>query len=110
MVARMIIAASLALTLTIASAFVPLRTDERAMYGHEGPLEQNWLPRELGGWPAPYLADSPNTSVPHKLGPEDDFRPGSFVATFSFWLLVSLALLRLLRATQHWRSHNSRTS
>ena len=106
MVARMIVAASLALTLTIASAFIPLRTDERAMYGHEGPLEQNWLTRELGGWPAPYLADNPNTSVPHKLGPEDDFRPGPFVATLSFWLLVSLALSSLLRAALRWGSHS----
>lgn len=102
----MIIAASLALTLTIASAFVPLSTDERAMYGHEGPLEQNWLPRELGGWPAPYLADSPNTSVPHKLGPEDDFRPGPFVATFSFWLLVSLSTSTLLRAALRLGTHS----
>lgn len=98
MLARLIIAASLALTLTIASAFVPLSTDERAMYGYEGSLEQNWLPRQLGGWPAPYLADNPNTSVPHKLGPEDHFRPGPFIATYSFWLLVSLAMLTLLRA------------
>jgi hypothetical protein len=105
----MIIAASLALTLTIASAFVAVSTDERAMYGHEGPLGQNCLPRELGGWPAPYLADNPNTSVPHKLGPEDNFRPGPFVATFSFWFLVSLALLRLLRAPAR-RASNHRSS
>jgi hypothetical protein len=94
----MIMAALLALTLTIASAFVPLSTDERAMYGYEGPLEQNWLPRKLGGWPAPYLADNPNTSVQHKLGPEDNFRSGPFVATFSFWWLVSFSMLTLLRA------------
>jgi hypothetical protein len=106
MVARMIIAASLALTLTIASAFIPLSTDERAMYGYEGPPGQNWLPRELGGWPAPYLADNPNTSVPHKLGPEDNFRPGPFVATFSFWLLVSLALSSLLRAALRLATHS----
>jgi hypothetical protein len=104
MVARMIIATSLAFTLTIASAFVPVSTDKRALYGHDGPLGQNWLPRELGGWPAPYLADNPNTSVPHKLGPEDVIRPGSFVATPSFWLLVSLALSWLLRAALRWSS------
>lgn len=98
MVARTIVATLLALTLTIASAFVPQSTDEHAMYGYEGPLEQNWLPRELAGWPAPYLADDPSTSVPHKVGPEDNFRAGSFIATLSFWLLVSLALLKLLRA------------
>ena len=58
-----------ALFLTAASLWVPSRSDERAMYGHEGPLEQNWLSRELAGWPAPYLADNPNTSVPHQIGP-----------------------------------------
>ena len=102
----MIIAESLALTLTIESAFVQVSTDERAMYGHEGPLGQNWLPRELGGWPVPYLADNPNTSVPHKLGPEDVFRPGPFVTTLSFWLLVSLALSSLLRAALRWVNHS----
>jgi hypothetical protein len=74
----------LALSLTVASVWMPSQTDERAIYGHEGPLEQNWLPRKLAGWPAPYLADNPNTSVPHQIGPEDDFRLGPFVATLSF--------------------------
>jgi hypothetical protein len=85
----------LALTLTVGSLWFSTHTDERAMYGHEGPAEQNWLPRKLAGWPAPYLADNPNTSVPHQIGPEDDFRPGPFVATLSFWLLVSLATLKI---------------
>ncbi|HVF84061.1 MAG TPA: hypothetical protein VM913_07820 [Sphingomicrobium sp.] len=67
------------------------------MYGHEGPLEQNLLPRELAGWPAPYLADSPNTSVLHQIGPEDNVRPGPFIGTLSFWLLVSLLALRIAR-------------
>lgn len=84
------------LFLTAASLWVPTRSDERAMYGHEGPVEQNWLPRKLAGWPAPYLADNPNTSVPHQIGPEDDFRPGPFLATLSFWLLVFLATSRVL--------------
>jgi hypothetical protein len=79
------------LVLTAASVWVPTRSDERAMYGHEGPVQQNWLPRKLAGWPAPYLADNPNTSVPNQIGPEDDFRPGPFLGTLSFWLLVSLA-------------------
>lgn len=79
-----------ALLLTIASAWIPSRTDERAQYGSEGPPEENWLPRELAGWPAPYLADNPNTSVPHNVGLEDNFRPGPFVATLSFWVLVSV--------------------
>ena len=91
---RSILAFGTALLLTVASAWAPIRTDERAMYGFEGPLEQNWLPRELAGWPAPYLADNPNTSVPHRVGPEDNFRPGPFLGTMSFWMLVSFAILR----------------
>lgn len=98
MVARTIGAVLLALTFAIASAFVPLSTDECALYGYEGALQQNWSPRELAGWPAPYLADNPNKSVQHKLGPEDHFRPGPFVAIYSFWLLVCFAVLMLLRA------------
>jgi hypothetical protein len=69
-------------------------SDERAMYGHEGPMEENLQPREVAGWPAPYLADNPHTSVIHQLGIEDNFRVGPFIATFSFWLLVSLAVAR----------------
>jgi hypothetical protein len=67
------------------------------MYGHEGSMEENLQPREVAGWPAPYLADSPHTSVTHQVGIEDDFRAGPFVATFSFWLLISLAVARLIR-------------
>jgi hypothetical protein len=86
-----------ALVFTIASAWITPPTDERAMYGHDGPIEETLQPREVGGWPAPYMADSPNTSVIHQVGVEDDFRAGPFVATFSFWLLVSLAVTRLIR-------------
>jgi predicted cobalt transporter CbtA len=67
------------------------------MYGHEGPIEQNLQPREVAGWPAPYLADNPHTSVIHKIGIEDNFRVGSFIATFSFWFLVSLAVARIMK-------------
>ena len=67
------------------------------MYGHEGPVEQNLKPRKVAGWPAPYMADNPNTSVIHKIGVEDNFRTGPFIATFSFWLLVCLSFARLLR-------------
>jgi hypothetical protein len=71
----------LALAITIATAWVSPATDERALYGLEGPIEQNWLPRAVAGWPAPYLADDPDTSVIHKVGPEDNFRLGAFAAT-----------------------------
>ena len=86
-----------ALVLTIASAWITPRTDERAMYGHDGSMAENLQLREVAGWPAPYLADSPNTSVVHQVGIEDDFRAGPFIATFSFWLFVSLAVVRLMR-------------
>jgi hypothetical protein len=84
-----------ALAITIATIWINPATDERTMYGHEGPVEQNWLPREVAGWPAPFLADNPNTSVIHDVGPEDNFRPGSFVATLSFWFLAIAASGRL---------------
>jgi hypothetical protein len=86
-----------ALVLTIGSAWITPPPEERAMYGHEGSMEENLQPREVAGWPAPYLADSPHTSVTHQVGIEDDFRAGPFVATFSFWLLISLAVARLIR-------------
>lgn len=95
----LLIIASLAIS--IATAWINPMTDERAMYGYEGPLEQNWLPREVAGWPAPYLADSPNTSVIHNVGLEDDFRPGPFVATWSFWFLVVLTATRLVRRARN---------
>jgi hypothetical protein len=85
-----------AVILSTGSAWIHPPTDERAIYGHEGPMEQNLQPRELAGWPAPYLADNPHTSVIHQLGLEDTFRAGPFVATFSFRLLVSLAARHLL--------------
>lgn len=58
------------------------------MYSTEGPLHLNWLPREVAGWPAPFLADDPGTSVAHKIGVEDAFRFGPFIATLSFWFLI----------------------
>ena len=87
----------LALAITVATGWITRLTDERAMYGTEGPVEQNWLPREVAGWPAPFIADDPGTSVIHQIGVEDDFRTGPFVATWSFWLLVMLAIGRIWR-------------
>ncbi|MFD1787561.1 hypothetical protein ACFSC3_08250 [Sphingomonas floccifaciens] len=101
----------IALTLTIASVAIEPRSDERAMYGFDGPLEQNWKPRELGGWPAPFVADDPATSVPHKLGIEDEFRPGAFVATLSFWLTaISIAEGAVCRSMEVRRRRKRRRS
>jgi hypothetical protein len=82
--------------LAIGSLWINPATDERTMYGHEGPMEENLQPREVAGWPAPYLADNPHTSDNHKLGVEDNFRAGPFIATVSFWLLVSLGTARMI--------------
>lgn len=94
---KAILVAAIALLLTCASVVMHPATDERAMYGFEGPLEQNWLPREVAGWPAPFLADSTATSVPHQIGPEDHFRHGPFVADLGFWALVVLGVMRVWR-------------
>jgi hypothetical protein len=77
------------------------------MYGYEGPVEQNLLPRELAGWPAAYIADSPNTSVIHQIGPEDNFRPGAFVATLSFWFLTVSCAASLIRKARRKRPASS---
>lgn len=94
---RALLTLILALAITIATAWINPITDERTMYGNEGPLEHNWLTREVAGWPAPFLADNPGTSVVHNVGLEDVFRPGPFVATLSFWLLIVSAAGRFGR-------------
>lgn len=94
---RVLLSLIFALAITIGTIWINPTTDERTMYGHEGPVEQNWLPREVAGWPAPFLADNPNTSVIHNVGPEDNFRPGPFVATLSFWFLAVSATGRFGR-------------
>jgi hypothetical protein len=88
---------ALALAASLATAWSNPSTDEKAMYGHEGPLEQNWLPREVAGWPAPFLADDPSTSVTHRVGLEDTFRLGPFVGTLSFWFFFMSATRALIR-------------
>lgn len=92
---RTLVAVVIALMLTMASAWINPPTDERAMYGHEGLLEQNLLPRKVAGWPAPFIADSTVTSVIHQIGVEDDFRAGPFIATWSFWLMLVLFVRKL---------------
>lgn len=98
----------LALVISVATAWINPTTDERTMYGHEGPLELDWLPREVAGWPAPYLADNPATSVIHDVGVEDVFRPGPFVATLSFWLLIVSAMGRFGRWAMRRTSRRDR--
>ena len=50
---RSILSLLLALAITIATAWINPPTDERTMYGHEGPAEQNWLPRDVASLPGP---------------------------------------------------------
>lgn len=76
------------------------------MYGWEGPPGPNYKPRPVAGWPAPFIADSPHTSVAQQVGIEDDFRVGPFVATFSFWLLLVIAVGRLVRRPRPWRLYS----
>jgi len=104
---RTLVVCVAALILTIASAAVPWHSDEQIMYGYEGPVEQNLLRRKLAGWPAAYIADNPNTSVPHQIGPEDNLRPGAFVGTLSFWFLVASFLASLIRKARRKRPESS---
>lgn len=92
------VAIRLAAALAVTSLSVVVQDDRGnvASYGSEGGLSQV-QPRIEGGWPAPFLADDPATSVPHKLGAEDVFRPGSFIADTAFWYLLAGAFLWLLR-------------
>ena len=94
----------LAFAISFGTAWISPTTDEKAMYGLEGPVHENWLPRKVAGWPAPFLADNPDISVPHKIGVEDNFRLGPFIATLSFWFLVILAMGALLRSVIRSRS------
>lgn len=84
-----VVQALAALTLTIASAFVAQRDDiEVGIYGNTGTLYENVRPRAVGGWPAPFIADSTATSVRFKLGLEDEIRYGPFLADLAFWYLA----------------------
>lgn len=94
-----------ALVLTIVSGWINPPTGKYAMYGNMGPPEQNWRPREVAGWPAPYLADSPGTSVIHQVGFEDEFRPSSFIATLSFWFVMISLLGAIARRYREIGSH-----
>lgn len=94
---RRLISPCLAVVLTLASIWIHPASGEKALYGHEGTLERYDLPREVAGWPAPFLADDPGTSIPHKIGLEDVLRPGPLVATWCFWFVAVLCVRKLLK-------------
>jgi hypothetical protein len=102
--ARQLLLIVVAFLLTMSTAWINPVTDERALYGMEGRPEENLKPREVAGWPAPYLADSTHTSVIHQIGIEDVFRPGPFVATLSFWYLFALGAVRLFTRVSRRRN------
>ncbi len=72
-------------------------TSEYAEYGNVGSPAENWRPRLVAGWPAPFVADVPAISVPRQIGVEDEFRFGAFLGTLSFWFLVTLFFGSLVR-------------
>lgn len=89
-----------AIGLAITSVIVQRSDTEVAAYGSEGPIEEQVRPRIVGGWPAPFLADSSATSVPFQLGVEDDLRPGPLIADIAFWYLllrIAAGLARMAR-------------
>ncbi|PKB25697.1 hypothetical protein B0I00_0903 [Novosphingobium kunmingense] len=92
---RGLLLAVAAAVLTLSSLLVVTTGGERTMYGYEGGVAENFRPREQAGWPAPFLADSPDTSVIHQIGVEDDLRAGNLLGTYAFWLLVVLAARRI---------------
>jgi hypothetical protein len=82
----------LALVLTFASSFHQHDHGERALFGDCDPTSSNYRIRMVAGWPAPYLADRIGVSVEGTVSwVEDDFRGRSFVASYGFWLLVTMA-------------------
>lgn len=91
------IAVFLAFVLSMWSLQIRPITSEYAEYGNVGSPAENWRPRLVAGWPAPFVADVPTISVPRQIGAEDEFRFGAFLGTFSFWLLVTLFLGSLVR-------------
>lgn len=92
-----------ALALTLASLLIRPQTDEIAEYGNMGPPHENYRPRVVAGWPAPFVADRPGISVPRAPGPEDTFRGGAFVGSFCFWLWAVYAASALIRRVMRRR-------
>ena len=88
---RMAAKAFAALVLTLATTAVQYEHGEYALYGNMS-LDQ-YEPREVAGWPAPFLADRVGVSVSHDVHLLDDpIRGGALLASWSFWFLVVLAI------------------
>ncbi len=98
MFSRAIAAVPIAIVLSIGSLQVHPSTSEQAQYGNMGSAAENWQPRLVAGWPAPFIADIPTISVPRKIGLEDEFRSSEFLGTLSFWLLVTMMAMVAFRS------------
>ena len=83
-----------AFVLTIASSGLERFGPDQAVYcalGKSSDGHEIWCPEPVlnGGWPAPYLYDSPGISVERQLSfVEDSFRPGPFLANLAFYALL----------------------
>jgi hypothetical protein len=91
---------ALSLVLTVASLAIQRVGPTRLVEGEgfcPGP-EACRVAVLAGGFPAPYLLDNPQVSVPNALFlGEDDFRPGAFALDAAAYLAVSLAARWLWR-------------
>lgn len=53
-----------------------------------------------GGWPSPFLYDTPFISVQRSLGFEDSFRLSPFIANIAFYIIIISVFMRLLNITR----------
>jgi hypothetical protein len=77
------------------------------MPGARGPSGTCDRPLPVGGWPFPFLYDSPGTSVVGSLGPEDDLRPGWYLADAAVLALVPAALGTVVGVRRRYRRRRS---
>lgn len=106
---RMSVALLLAAALALSSVFVQRTGPEQVQQGNLcGPRLSDpcYEPQLKGGFPFPYLFDSPGVSVAGKLSFfEDSFNPWAFIVDaalyFAAVLLVARSSVRLRRSPRH---------
>ncbi len=97
-----------ALVLALASSHIARNGPDHGIYCAIGKVNGIDVycpePKRNGGWPAPYLFDSPGISIERQISFfEDDFRPGPFWANVAFYLLLLLGLQRVVARLRHRR-------
>lgn len=104
-----------ALALAIASSWIERLGPDQAVYcalGKSVDGHEIWCPEPVlnGGWPAPYLYDTPGISVERQLSfMEDSFRSGPFLANSAFFALLLIALrLVISKVSSLLRARNGR--